>query len=99
MAKKSETNVKQYALYQIIDGAEVYIGQFTRDVIHNEYGINVKNLKKDIEEHKILRGHYGRYRIKNIDKKVQAENKEKKRIRMIKHVSTLHCASGCRFGG
>lgn len=90
-------NTKQYALYQVIDGADVYVGQFIKDVIRDEYGINTRSLKSDMEKGITFRGRFGRYKIK--EAKTMEEHINEARRTNMQHVTAIHCASGCRFGG
>lgn len=104
MTKKKpgrQRDMKQYDLYQIQGTREIYIGRFVRDMIRDQYEINTKNLKQDIQAHRRLDGKDGEYRIYNAgDYKPSRQKKEPKRFgTMPVHVDKVKDSSGCRFGG
>lgn len=95
---------KKYDLYKVEDAKETYIGRFVRDVIRDTYGINTKNLKKDIEAKKLFEGVNGSYQIYPAGEfKPQSTGKSRKQeprfSGMPEHVETVKLPGGCRFHG
>lgn len=89
---------KLYDLYKVVNGKNVFVGTFDRKQMHDDYGLSVNNIPRDIKTHNIKQGKDGRYRIREVGDPVEPYE-EPKSYGMPKHVSMIKTNGGCRFGG